>query len=286
MLDAPVIVSATSETFRTEVIDASSTCPVVADFWAEWCQPCQQLMPILEKVAQEFAGRFRLVKINVDESPKIAEALGIESIPFMLAFVDGQPVSQLPGAQDETSVRRWLDSFLPSPALESFNQGVAAESEGSLEEAEAAFRIAAGLDDNPQFLIALARVLLALERTQECSEIIDGLEARGVLEPETEVLRNQLRLRSEVEESGGTAQARQTLAADPENQQLQIRLAEALGVDNRYEEACGILLEIIRRDFGEDRHHAKEAMVVTLAMMGPKSQLASEYRRQLATAYY
>ena len=280
------VTTATSESFRAEVIEASATCPVVADFWADWCQPCRQLMPILEKLAEEFVGRFRLVKINVDESPEIAGALGVQSIPFVLAFVDRQPVSQLSGAQDEAAVRRWLESFLPSVALEAFNSGVSAEAEGRLDDAEKEFRTAVGLDDNPKFSIALARVLLTLDRTQECSEIISTLEARGFLEPEAEALRDQLVLRSEVQESGGTAEAREVLRSNPDSRDLQIHLAEALGVDKRFEEACEILLDVIRSDFGEHRDRAKEAMVSILTMMGPKSQLAGEYRRQLATAYY
>jgi len=283
----PHIVSTTTETFRADVIEASTELPVVADFWAEWCGPCQQLMPILETLATEYAGRFRLVKINVDECPEIAGALGVQSIPLVLAFVDGQPASQLPGANDEKSVRQWLDSFLPSPAVEAWNAALAAESEGRMEEAEAGFRSALEAEpDRAEFTIALARTLLAQDRSQECSEIINRLEERGFLEPEAEALKDQLALQSQVQDSGGTTQAREALAADPNNRELQIRLAEAMGVDKNFEEACEILLDIVRNEFGEQRDQAKEAMVAILGMMGPKSQRAADYRRQLATAYY
>jgi putative thioredoxin len=283
----PHISSTTTDTFRADVIEASTQVPIVADFWAEWCGPCQQLMPILEQLATEYAGRFRLVKINVDECPEIAGALGVQSIPLVLAFIDGQPASQLPGANDEKSVRQWLDSFLPSPAVEAWNAALAAESEGRLEDAESGFR--AALEAEPEradFSIALARILLAQDRNQECSEIIARLEARGFLEPEAEVLRDQLALKSQVKDSGGTIRAREALAADPNNRELQLRLAEALGVDKNFEEACNILLDIVRNEFGEQRDQAKEAMVTILALMGPKSHLASDFRRQLATAYY
>jgi len=281
------VISATSETFRADVVEASMQLPIVADFWAEWCAPCRQLMPILEKLAAEYAGRFRLVKINVDECPEIAGALGVQSIPLVLVFVDGEPASQLPGAHDETEVRKWLDSFLPSPAGEAYEAGMAAEAEGRLDDAEAGFRTALELDpDNAGFAVSLARVLLAQDRNQECSEIVERLESRGFLEPEAEAIRDQLALKNQVRDSGGTTQAREALVADPDNRVLQVRLAEALGVDKNFEEACELLLNIVRNDYGEHRDQAKEAMVGILTMMGPKSQLAADFRRQLATAYY
>jgi putative thioredoxin len=279
--------SATSETFQADVIEASMQLPVVADFWAEWCGPCRQLMPILEQLTEEYAGRFRLVKINIDECPEIASSLGVQSIPLVLAFIDGQPATQLPGAHDEAAVREWLDSFLPSPAVDAYNAGMESEADGRLPDAETSFRQAVELGpDYGEFKIALGRVLLAQDRNQECTEIIEQLETRGFLEPDAEALKDQLTLKNQVQDSGGTIQTREALAADPNNRTLQIILAEALGVDKNFEEACDLLLDIIRNEFGEHRENAKEAMVAVLAMMGPKSQLASDYRRQLATAFY
>lgn len=286
-MENPWIRTTTVETFQQDVIEQSTDVPVVVDFWAEWCQPCQQLMPIIEKLAAEYDGRFVLIKINVDELPQIAQAFGVQSIPFVVALIDGQPVSQLPGLGSEDEIRKWLDSFLPSPAVEAYNAGLQAEGAGDLETAEECFRKASELDPKTgPFQIALGRVLLALDRDQECSEVLEHLESRGFLEPEAETLKEQLEMRSEVEDSGGTASARAALDADPDNIELKIRLAEALSVDKRYSDACELLLDVIRTDRTEVRDKAKEAMVTILAAMGPKSRQASDYRRQLATAFY
>lgn len=286
-MDSPWIRTTTTDTFRQDVIDQSNDVPVVIDFWAEWCQPCQQLMPILEKLATEFDGRFILMKINVDELPEIAGAFGVQSIPFVLAMIDGQPASQLPGVMPEPQVKEWLESFLPSAAMEAYNSGLQAEGTGDLETAEDCFRKAATMEaDVPQFQIALGRTLLALDRELECAEIVEQLETRGFLEPEAESLKEQLELRSNVEDSGGITAARTALEADPNNFGLKIQLAEALSVEKRYPEACDLLLNVIQTDRTEVRDRAKDAMVTILSAMGPKSTQAGEYRRRLATAFY
>ncbi|MCA9058693.1 MAG: tetratricopeptide repeat protein, partial [Planctomycetaceae bacterium] len=255
--------------------------------WAEWCGPCQQLMPMLETLANEYKGRFALVKVNVDESPEIAGAFGVQSIPFVVAMADGQPVSHFAGVQSEKQLRAWLDGFLPSPAAEAFQDGQQHEADGSFELAEACYRKAIDLDGSiADFKISLARVLLEQKRNHECAEVIEELEARGWLEPEAQTLKEQLEVRSHVEESGGIQEARRALESDPENLQLQLALAEALGAENLFEEACEICLTIISKDRGGVGVQAKEAMVGILGVMGPKSKKASEYRRRLATAFY
>ena len=277
----------TTETFRADVIEQSMSVPVVVDFWADWCGPCRQLMPLLEKLAAEYDGRFVLVKVNVDEHPEIAGAFGVQSIPFVVAMFDGQPVSQIAGAQPEPQLRAWLSEFLPSPAEEAFESGVQAEAAGDLAAAEKSYRRAAELDpENRAFRVALARTLIGLDRDHEAGEVIEGLASAGFLEADAEALKEQLAIRAEVEESGGTAAARTALQADPDNAELQIRLAEALSVDKRYGDACELLLTVIQTDRTPLRDQAKDVMVGVLTTMGPTSKLAAEYRRKLSTAFY
>ena len=281
------IVNTSLETFRQDVIDQSMERPVVVDFWAEWCGPCKQLMPTLEKLASEFAGRFVLVKVNIDENQQIAGAFGVQSIPFVVAMIEGQPVSQFQGVKSEQQIRTWLQEFIPSAAAEAFENGQLHEAEGSAELAEGFYRAAVEHDaEKPAYKIALARVLLALDRAQESQEIIDELNLRGFLEPEAQVLLQQLELRSQVEDSGGVQEARAAVEANPDDLLLQLKLAEALGADNRFEEASEMCLSIIGKDRSGVGLQAKEVMVGILGVMGPKSRLASDLRRRLATAFY
>lgn len=286
-MDSQWIRTTTAETFQQDVVEQSESVPIVVDFWAEWCQPCQQLMPLLENLAVEFDGRFILMKINVDEQPELAGAFGVQSVPFVIAMIDGQPLSQLPGIVPEPELKEWLESFLPSPAVDAYNAALELEAAGELDKACELLVEAVRLDgDAPIFQIALARVLLALNQDQECTELLERLESRGFLEPETQQIKDQLEMKSVVEDSGGITAARAALEAEPGNSQVIIQLAEALAVERRHAEACDLLLGIVMTDRTEARDQAKDAMVTVLASMGPKSQLAGDYRRRLATAFY
>lgn len=287
MSESPSIINTTMETFRDDVIQQSQVRPVVVDFWAEWCGPCRQLIPLLEKLANEAKGAFCLVKVNVDECPEIAGAFGVQSIPFVVAMVDGQPAANFAGVRSEPELREWLKSFMPSPAAEAFEQGQQHEAEGSIDLAETSYRRASELEpDAAGFRIAHARVLIEVNRDQEAREILDELNKRGFLEPDAQALVTQLDMRSQVEESGGVVEARKALDANPADLTLQLKLAEAYGADSRFEDACNMLLEIVKKDRSGVGTQAKEVMVGLLAIMGPKSKLASEFRRKLATAFY
>src|ERR1700761_772693 len=106
----------TLATFENDVIVASQQTPVLVDFWAPWCGPCKTLGPMLEKLEAEYNGAFRLVKINSDENPELAQHFNIRSIPFVVAFVDGQPVDQFVGVLPESQLRAFIDNLMPNPA--------------------------------------------------------------------------------------------------------------------------------------------------------------------------
>jgi putative thioredoxin len=283
---SPYVSDVTTESFEQDVLVRSQTVPVVVDFWADSCQPCKQLAPILEKLAAEYAGKFHLAKVNIETAEQLAAHFQVSSIPYVLAFRDGQPVNEFQGLLPEESLREWLGTFLPSPAEEAIKAGLELESDDP-QAAELKFREAAELDSSSDVIrIHLARVLLALKRDSESRQIIDCLEERGFLEPEAEKIKAELDIRAGAAEAGGVVEARKSVDANPANLSLQVKLADALVVDGRHEQALDICLQLVEQDKSGVGVEAKETMVKIFELLGPASELTGIYRRRLTTLLY
>lgn len=284
--NAPWIIDVTEENFETEVLQKSQQIPIIIDFWAPWCGPCQQLAPMLENVLNEFQGKVQLAKINIDEQQGLAAAFRVQSIPTVVAFLNGQPVDHFQGILPEESLREWVTQLVPSPIDMLLQEGQILE-ETDPAAAEGKYREAAELDPkNDTIKLRLAAVLVKLSRFDECGQIIEELETRGFLEPEAEQIKSQLELQAAADEAGGVEEARKALEADPDNADLKIALADALAISNKHEEALEICLAIIAEDKAGAGVEAKATMLRIFDLLGPQSALTSAYRRKLATLLY
>ena len=240
----------TAADFEREVIECSKKIPVIVDFWAPWCAPCRALTPILEKLAAEYASRFKLVKINSDENAELAGALGVRSIPDVMAFKDGQPVSHFLGALPEGQVRAFIEKLLPPPELDLAERAI---DEKRLEDAER---------------------LLAQVRPH-----IDWHER-------AETLRQALAFARSAGSGAGEAELRSRLSTDPADHETRLALAAILAAKRRYREALDELLEIIRRDRAWRDGEARKRMLAIFNLAENDRELVSEYRRRLASALY
>jgi putative thioredoxin len=276
----------TTATFEQDVLERSKTVPVLVDFWAPWCAPCRALKPILEKLAVEYDGRFLLAKVNTDENPEIAGAYGVRGIPNVKAFAGGELVDEFTGALPEAGVRRFLEKLVPSPAerlrhaaRDALAQGDRATAEGQLREALA---LEAG---NDAARIDLAELLVARED-------YDGADAALAAIPEERrddraaALAAKAALWKRGQSLPDLATLKASVEARPEDLTARLGYAERLAAEGQLRSALDELIEVVRRDRGERREHARKTIVALFGMAADQPDLVDEYRRKLAGALY
>ena len=268
------------------LIDESFNRPVVVDFWADWCAPCKQLMPLLEKLAEEYAGAFLLAKINADEQQGISQQLGVRSLPTVMVFKDGQPVDGFSGAQPETAVREMLQKHLPSPwdakiaeATELLDQG---DTSGALALLRAAWEESDKLLD---ITLAYAGALVEANRLDEAEEVLNEVRLvdRDALH---EQLMAQIELKREAGKSPEIEALESELASDESNHSVRVKLAVQLTTGAHYRDALDHLLVVLRADRDWNNGEAKRLYLDTIASIGKGDPLAAEYQRKLFSILY
>ncbi|MBM4247652.1 MAG: co-chaperone YbbN [Deltaproteobacteria bacterium] len=271
----------TDRDFQREVIERSRTVPVVVDLWAPWCGPCKQLGPLLERLAAEGGGKWILAKVNVDESPQVARALGVQSIPLVLAFKDADVVSEFVGAQPETVVRQFVERIVPDEARRLIGEALQLAQRGDTAGAEAKLRDVLRLfPENATAAVSLAKLLVDAGRDDDAMKVLDDSTATGAAAAEIEQARAALRLRGGVNGDEGGLRAR--VEADPKDYRARIDLGRLLSASGRFEEALALLLETVRLDRNFDDGAARKAMLDVFALLGREHPLVDRYQRELS----
>jgi len=273
--------------FEQQVLEESKTVPVVVDFWAPWCAPCKVLKPILEKLAAEYGGRFKLAKVNSDENQDLAAAFGVRSIPDVMAFRDGKPVSHFLGAQPESQVRAFIDGILPKPSQTEQAHATALRAAGDREGAVNALRGALAIDPaNDPARLDLAELLLELGQA-DAAETLLG-EVRPNIDWDARVEALQAAVSFARMRASGTSEAalRDKLAEDPADHATRFALAELHAGAKRYREALDELIEIVRRDKDWNDGAARKQVLNIFNLAEKDAALVAEYRRTFASALY
>ncbi|MCP3987239.1 MAG: tetratricopeptide repeat protein [bacterium] len=286
----PVVFDVGDEGFVTDVLEASRQVPIVVDFWAPWCGPCKALGPLLERLARESGGAFRLAKVNVDEAPQVAAQLQARSIPLVMGFRDGRAVAEFVGAQPESAVRQFLAKLLPSEADQLATEGADLLTGGQPEAAEPRFRAAlAAQDRHPRALLGLARVLADRGEAEAALAELDQLTlADPDVEHEAEHLAAEIRTQIHGPGDGiaDTAALQAKLDTNPDDLAVRLDLGRGLAAAHDYEPAFEALLEVIRRDPDFADQAARKTMLDLFELLGNEHDLTHHYRAALARTLF
>ena len=281
-------------TFMHDVVEASATTPVIVDFWAPWCGPCKQLTPAIEAEIKNARGAVKLVKINVDENQKIATQAQVQSVPAVLAVVNGQVVDSFQGALPQSQIKQFIDRVIqagggqPGGGIEE----AIAMAEEMLEQgavSDAAQTFAAILGEVPDNLAAaagLARGHLALGQTEQAQAIINGIPEAKQSDPLIAAVIAQIALAGVGGDSGEIASLTAAVEADPKDKEARLGLAEALIGASENGAAIEHLLELFRQDREWNREAAKTTLFKLFDALGPKDPLVGKGRRRLSSIIF
>jgi putative thioredoxin len=281
------MIDTTLSSFERDVIEASLEVPVLLDFWAPWCGPCKALGPVLEKLEREYGGRFKLVNVNSDTNPELVSSFCLKSIPYVVAFIDGNAVAQFMGAQPEAYVRAFLDRLIPNPGELEHRSAREALAKGQVGMAEEFLRNALALDPSNDGA-RLDMIAMLLDRTDlESAKIHHALLSPKV---ENQSTYATVQARYETACTASLLPAPDTLlqriGQHAGDLQARLELAEVHIARREFAPALDQLLEIVRRDraFGNDVGRIKMLEVFEIAASQP--EIVDEYRARLSAILF
>ncbi len=289
---AAVVKDVTTANFMTEVVDASFDLPVIVDFWAPWCGPCKQLGPILEKTVRAANGAVRMVKLNIDENPEVAQQMRIQSIPAVYAFKDGRPVDAFVGAVPESQVKQFVQKLGgpagPSPVEEAMAMAKEALQNGDHDSAGGIFsQVLQGEPDNIDALAGLARVLIAKGEHAQARDLLSRVPKEQLNHTEIAAAHSALELAEQAQKAMGESDVlRARLAADANDHEARLELATALFGAGQREEGIDELLTLYRKDRAWNDEAARKQLVKFFEAMGPTDPLTLSSRRRLSSLMF
>jgi putative thioredoxin len=286
-----VVKDATTQTFVKDVIEESKRQPVLVDFWAPWCGPCKQLTPVLEKAVKAAKGKVKLVKMNIDDHPAIPGQLGIQSIPAVIAFVNGQPADGFMGALPEGQVVAFLERLtkdrIGGEAQDLLKAADAALAEGdTAAAAEVYAQLLAEDGTNVPALAGLTRCYVETGALDQARQTLDMVPEAKRNDAAVAAARAALELAEQAKTVGPVTELEQKVAANPLDHQARFDLALALNSQGQRVEAVEHLLSIVRRDRKWNDDGARKQLVQFFDAWGPTDEATIEGRKRLSSILF
>jgi len=284
MSESPYIHNVNAQNFQSIVLENSLKVPVLVDFWADWCQPCQTLMPMLAKLAEEYGGKFILAKVNSDEEQELAGHFGIKSLPTMKLFVDGKIVGEKMGVLPESEIRAFIDQYITNESDNLMNAANAAFEQGNTEEGLAMLNQALALDPtNADLKISMASVVLSQGDKDSALALLDSLSEDDKKKQEAVKLLATINLSGQLEGIPSLEDIESDLAKDPKNLAALLHKSTHLSAQGDHQSAMDCLLTVVQTDLQFQDGAARKGLFVLFDMLGGEHPAVQKCRRKLFT---
>jgi putative thioredoxin len=289
--DSGLIKDTTTQEFVRDVIEASRKVPVLVDFWAPWCGPCKQLTPVLEKLVKAAKGAVRLVKMNIDDHPAVAGQLGVQSIPAVFAFKNGQPVDGFMGALPESQVKEFIKRVMgvggAEAATSDLEEAEAVLAEGDINTAAGIFAAALQQDsENAEAAAGLTKCYINTGDLKRAEQTLTLIPPAKATVPAVASAKAMLELAKKTAKAGDAASLRATVEREPQNFEARYNLALVLNAAGEREEAADQLLEIIRRNRTWNEDAARKQLLEFFEAWGATDPHTLSGRRQLSSILF
>ncbi|MDH5353014.1 MAG: thioredoxin [Gammaproteobacteria bacterium] len=284
MSESPYIHNVGIQEFQPLVLENSFKQPVLVDFWADWCEPCKTIMPILAKLAEEYGGKFHLAKVNTEEQQELAAHFQIKSLPTMKLFVNGQPVDERMGALPESEIRAFIDQFITSESDELMTAAKIASQEGRADDATQLMNEALAKDPgNADLKIDIAQLVMAQGDSDAALALLDSLDGDGQKKDGAVKLRAEITLTNQLKSLPPIEEIEQKLVSNPDDLGALIDKANYLSAQGEYEQAMECLLKVMTLDRSHEDDAGRNGLIALFDMLGGEHPSVQKYRRKMFT---
>ena len=284
MSESPYIHNVGLQNFQQLVLEKSMTHPVLVDFWADWCQPCQTIMPMLAKLAEEYDGKFELAKVNADAEQELAGHFGIKSLPTMKLFFKGKLVDERIGAVPESEVRAMLDKHIVSESEQIMQAAMTAYQQGQAEQALELLNQALAKDpENAELKVTIAQVVYGQGNSERALALLDSLDEESSKLDAAIKLRAEMNLAAQLADLPELSDIEQRLQQNPKDLEALLQKSRHLTAQGDYENAMECLLEIMRIDRTFEEDAGRNGLLALFDMLGGEHPSVQKYRRKLFT---
>ena len=282
MSESPYIHNVGMQNFQNLVLEKSIDKPVLVDFWADWCQPCQTIMPMLAKLAAEYAGKFELAKVNADEEQELAAHFGIKSLPTMKLFYQGQIVDERMGAVPESDIRAMIDKHIVSESDQLVQAAMVAYQQGNTAQALDVLNSALAKDpENAKLKVTIAQMVYGEGDTESALALLDSLDSEGSKLDAAIKLRAEINLAAQIADLPDLGEIDQRLSQNPSDLEALLQKSRHLTAQGDYDNAMECLLTIMRTDRGFEDDAGRTSLLELFDMLGGEHPSVQKYRRKL-----